>query len=369
MVIEVPPAENGHSITANIDDIWQMPLEDAGPSGADKGKGGRYLILPPGYTGADPGGYISLRALTYSGYALIRSNLASHADADVASSVEYGKRVKVYDFNTAANPPATKFTDAVGTLFNSTIPYDERFFESLDRIVQAEPWLDRDRAMIDPLRSIGIERGKPFNPNAGTKDLLVAAIQEAHAWLDLQYENVFPPYWPTSRWAVPALNEHITAFSDGYADPNVYPLDARAITYTLGYVGIKRLGAGQFYLISSKDREGKALDGSATYRLRVPADAPAQLYWSITVYDRETHALIKNMSRASRASNATDVQKNADGSTDIYFAPSAPEGKESNWVPTDKTRQFELLFRLYGPTKPLFDKTWALPDAEKFGAQ
>jgi hypothetical protein len=90
-----------------------------------------------------------------------------------------------------------------------------------------------------------------------------------------------------------------------------------------------------------------------------------QLYWSATAYDRQTHALIKNMPRASRASNAAEIQKNADGSTDIYFGPSAPAGKESNWVPTDPARQFELLFRHYAPTKPLFDKTWTLPDVEK----
>jgi hypothetical protein len=213
VVLEIPPAEGGNSITANIDDIWQMPLEDAGPSGADKGKGGKYLILPPGHADTIPNGYIPLRALTYSGYALIRSNLASHADADIAISVAYGKRVRVYDFKDSAHPPATRFTDAVTTLFDSTIPYDERFFDSLNRIVQTEPWLDRDRAMIDTLRSIGIKKGKPFNPDASTKTPLVTAVREAHAWLDHLYETKFPPYWPTARWAVPALTEHLTAFS------------------------------------------------------------------------------------------------------------------------------------------------------------
>jgi hypothetical protein len=365
VVIEIPPEEDGHSITGNIDDVWQMPLEDAGPAGADEGKGGKYLVLPPGYTDKIPDGYIALHALTYRGYALIRSNLASHADADVAGSLAYGKRIKAYDFAQSANPPATRFTDAVDNLFDATIPYDERFFTSLNRVVQEEPWLDRDRVMIDLLKSIGIEKGKPFAPDAATKALYLAAIQDAHAWLDHLYETTFPPYWPTSRWAVPARAEHVAAFSNGYADPDTYPVDARSTTYTLGYVGIKRLGVGQFYLISSKDKDGDALDGNATYRLHVPADAPVQLYWSATAYDRETHALIKNMPRASRASNAAEIQKNADGSTDIYFGPSAPAGKESNWVPTDPARQFELLFRLYAPTKPLFDKTWTLPDVEK----
>lgn len=365
VVIEVPPAEDGRSITGNIDDFWQTPLEDAGPSGADQGKGGRYLILPPGYAGQVPEGYVALPSLTNRGYALMRSNLPSHSDADIARSVEYGKRLKVYPLAAAANPPPTRFTDAAGILFDSTIPYDGRFFEALDRVVQNEPWLERDRAMIDQLRSVGIEKGKPFRPDPETASILTKAVAEAHAWLDHRYETIFPPYWDTSRWAVPALEEHIKAASGGYADPDSYPVDARAVTYTLGYVGIKRLGAGQFYLLSSEDRDGNGLQGGHTYKLHVPPDAPVELYWSATAYDRETHALIKNMERASRGSNATEIQKNADGSVDVWFGPTAPAGKASDWVPTDPERDFEVLFRLYAPTKPLFDKTWVLPDLKK----
>jgi hypothetical protein len=100
----------------------------------------------------------------------------------------------------------------------------------------------------------------------------------------------------------------------------------------------------------------------------VPPNVPVEQYWSITAYDRETHALIKGMNRASRASNASDLEKNADGSVDIWFGSKAPEGKGTNWVPTDPDRRFELMFRLYGPTKALFDKRWTLPDVEKVAA-
>lgn len=143
VVIEIPPAEGG-SLAANIVDIWQMPLEDAGPAGADQGKGGKYLILPPGYAEKPPEGFIPLQSVTYGGYALMRSNLASHSDADVAKSVAYGKRIKVYPLSQAANPPPTSFTDAEGVEFDSTIRYDPSFFQNLDRIVQTEPWLQRD---------------------------------------------------------------------------------------------------------------------------------------------------------------------------------------------------------------------------------
>ncbi len=364
LVIEVPPADTG-VFAANIDTIWQMPLEDAGLVGADQGKGGKYLIVPPAYKGQLPAGYITVQSDTFGGYALLRSNLASHSDADIAKSLAYGKRLKVYPLSQAAHPPETTFTDAKEVMYDSTIPYDLRFFQSLDRIIQTEPWLPRDKAMIDQLKSLGIEKGKTFNPDAKTSDLLKSAAIEARDYIDGLYQAGFPPFFSSSRWAVPAMPELVKEGSSGYADPNTYPVDARALTYSIGYVGIKRLGTAQFYLIESKDKNGNAFDGSATYRLHVPANPPTSQYWSATVYDRVTHALVKNLDRASRASNDTSLQKNPDGSVDIYFGPKAPDGKESNWIPTDPTRQFEVLFRIYGPTKTLFDKTWVLADIEK----
>lgn len=147
VVIEVPPADTG-SINGNIVNIWQVALEDTGPSGADQGKGGKYLVLPPGYKDKVPDGYIVLQSDTYGGYALLRSNLASHSDADVAKSVAYAKRLKVYPLSQAANPPETVFTDAEGIVFDTTIKYDTSFYTSLNRIVQNEPWLARDKVMI-----------------------------------------------------------------------------------------------------------------------------------------------------------------------------------------------------------------------------
>ncbi|BCP52738.1 hypothetical protein K32_13550 [Kaistia sp. 32K] len=364
IVIEVPPAVGG-SIAGNIVDAWQMPLEDAGPEGADAGKGGKYLVLPPGYPARVPKGYIALPSDTYTGFALLRSSLASHAKADIAKAVAYGKALKVYPLAKAGNPPPTRFVDASGTLFDATIRYDASFFENLDRVVQREPWLPRDRAMIDPLRTLGIEKGKSYAPNAATRAALLAGAHEAQAWLSAQYDAGFPVMNEGIRWFPAARADVVKAVQNGYADPDTYPVDARGVTYTLGFTGIKRIGTAQFYLMTSKDRNGHPFDGGRTYRLRVPADAPVKQYWSATVYDRATHALIRNLDRSSVASITKGVVKNADGSVDVYFGPKAPEGHEANWVPTDPNGEFELLFRLYGPEKPLFDKTWKLPDVEK----
>jgi hypothetical protein len=340
VVIDVPPAEGG-SIAGNIVDAWQMPLEDAGPEGADKGKGGKYVILPPGYRGPTPHGDFMLRSGTYSGFALLRSNLASHSDADIAKSVAYGKRVLIYRLG---SPATTNFVDVYDKMFDSTIRYDASFFENLNRVVQSEPWLDRDRVMIDQLRSLGIEKGKPFTPDQNTKDILDAAAKEAHTWLSQQYDIGFPVINTGIRWFPAARADVVRAVQSGYANADEYPVDARGVTYTLGFTGVKRIGTAQFYLMTSRDKDGNPFDGSNLYRLVVPANAPVKQYWSVTAYDRETHALIKNMDRASVASLSPALHRNPDGSTDVYFGPKAPTGNEANWVQPIRTEDSSCYF-------------------------
>jgi hypothetical protein len=364
VVLEIPPADEG-SITGSVDDCWQTAIEDVGPAGVDKGKGGKYLILPPGYKHKIADGYIPMPSGSYQTYAILRSNLASGSDADIAKAVAYGKRVKVYPLSQATNPPETVFVDAIDVVYDNTIPYDLRFFQSLDRMVQYEPWLERDKAMIDTLKSIGIEKGKTFDPDAKTKEILNDAAAEAHAYLDSRYEGVYePPFDKSARWAVPASKELVEGLQTNFAQPDAYPTDARGLAYSYAYFSAKHFGAGQFYLMTIKDKDGNGLDGAKTYRLHVPPNAPVKLYWSATVYDRATHALIRDMKWSSRSSNTPGLQKN-DGGSDVYFSPKAPTGKESNWVPTNASGRFEVLFRLYGPEKAFFDKTWVLPDIEK----
>lgn len=365
MVLEIPPA-NGGSITGSIDDAWQCALEDVGPAGMDRGRGGKYLILPPGYREKTPEGYVSLACETYRSYALLRSNLASSSDLDIAKAVAYGKRVRIYPLSQAKSPVPTPFVDAVDTVYDSTIPYDVRFFQALDRFVQHEPWLGRDRALIDTLKTIGIEKGKPFWPDAQAEAILNDAAVEAHAWIECEYEALYSlPYFEGTQWALPALNEVVEGMQTAFANPDTYAVDGRGVTYSMAYFSAKHLGTGQFYLMTIRDEKGNALDGSNNYRLIVPANPPVRLYWSATVYDRATHALIRDLPHASRASTTTGLQKGSDGSTEVFFGPKAPARKESNWIPTRADGKFEVLFRFYGPDKPLFEKTWALPDIEK----
>jgi hypothetical protein len=369
VVLEIPEA-NGGSITGTIMDCWQTPLEDVGPAGVDKGKGGKYLILPPDYKGKIPDGYIPLPSLNYEGYTLARSILKSGSKADVEAAVAYGKRIKIYPLSQAANPPATVYVDALNSLYDATIPYDLRFYKSLDRIVQQEPWLPRDRAMIDQLKSLGIEKGKTFAPDAATQALLNEGAAEARALLESRYSTAFAsPFYPDARWALPTVSGFLDGMQSMFADPDHYPVDGRGLTYSFAFFCAKHLGAGQYYLMTIEDKAGNDFDGGSSYRLTVPANAPVRQYWSATAYDRATHALIRNQPWSSRSSQTPGLKKNADGSVTVYFGPKAPGATgdaESNWVPTSAGGQFEVLFRLYGPEKSFFDKTtWRLPDIEK----
>jgi hypothetical protein len=176
----------------------------------------------------------------------------------------------------------------------------------------------------------------------------------------MEWTALTGPSWPL--WA-----GLVQATQIGYADPDAYPVDSRGDVYSWAFSSFKHLGAGQFYLIAIKDNQGRDLDGARSYRLTVPANAPVRLYWSVTVYDRKTHTLIRDMPWASRSSNTPGLQAGNEGAVTLYLGPQAPDGNESNWIPTNPGRGFEALIRFYGPEKPLFDKTWRLPDIELAG--
>ena len=221
--------------------------------------------------------------------------------------------------------------------------------------------------MIDMLKSIGIEKGKKFDPDPNTQAVLNRAIGEAHAWLDHRYETVIfsTSFNEGKQWVLPASPEVAEGMMTNFSNPDSYPVEERGISYSMAFFSAKHLGTGQYYLMTIRDKDRRPLEGSGIYRLNVPANAPVKLYWSATVYDRATHALIRGQNASAVPRIRRGLQKNADGSVDVYFGPKAPADKESNWVPTDANGKFEVLFRLYGPEKPFFDKAWVLPDIEK----
>lgn len=310
VVLEIPATEGVSSLTGSLDDSWQTAIEDIGPAGIDKGMGGKYLILPPGYQDQIPPGYIPMPSSTFTGYAILRSNLTDGSPKDLQRAVDYGKKVKIYPLSQASNPPETKFLDLIDIPFSNIIPYNIHFYELLTEFIQREPWLTRDLVMIDQLKTIGIEKGKNFNPDARTKEILNAAILDAHTLIDKKFEEVFKgAYYEGTHWSLPAFPDFAKTIMSNYEVPNMYPIDERAVSYSMAYFSAKHLGAGQFYLMSPRDNKDQQLDGAKLYKLHLPANVPVKLYWSVTVYDRETHALTPGMQYFSRASTTPGLKK------------------------------------------------------------
>jgi hypothetical protein len=361
LVLDLPPAV-GAGLFGSMNDAWQAPQADVGLAGEDQGKGGKYLLLSPGYNQAVPAGYIPVRFGTYNGYSILRAIPATSSAEDVAKALDLVKKTRVYPLAQAANPPPQRHIDMAGKLFAGIAAFDDRFYDSLAAIVNEEPVQTRDFAVMGQLRSLGIEKGKEFKPDAATREILKKAIVEAHAGF-MQFMTALPSFAPGAHWSFPGTPVGPeTGFVFEHADR--LEVDERAALFFFGCAPPKKPGAATFYLLGAKDANAAPLQGGKTYRLRVPPDVPAKQFWAVTVYDLETAAFFHDAPRVE-LNFYQEMQKNADGSVDVFFGPSAPAGKEANWVYTAPGKQWVSLFRFYGPEKAVFEKTWVLGDLQE----
>jgi len=366
VVIEVPAAV-GAGLLGSMIDAWDEPMADIGPAGEDQGKGGKYLLLPPDFKGEPPPGFFALRYPTYNGYALYRAIKAGSTAADVAASLALVKKLRVYALAQQASPPEQRFIDIYGKTFDGIANFDERFFVSLNRMVQEEPVQPRDFVAMGMLKSIGIEKGKEFKPDAATQRILKAAAQEAQAKFIEELTSYSQPWWPDRRWSPPDTKGVKTGFT--YQTADALDVDSRGWANFAAFALPKKTGKSLVYLFTFHDGRGERLSGEHTYAVRIPADVPAKQYWSMIVYDVQTAAVIREASVITLDSYNQAMKRNADGSVDIYFGPKAPAGKEANWIYTAPGKAFFPAMRFYDPDQPLFDKTWKLPDIEKVSGQ
>ena len=362
VVVDLPPAVAGASFYGTIEDAWFVPLVDIG----FEGKGGKYLVLPPDYTGEVPSGYIPVRPKTYNTMTLLRSIVASLSEEDVRAGDALVKQVRIYPLPKAGNPPPQRLVDLTDILYDGLVRYDESFFTSLARVLNEETVQPRDLQMMGMLLPLGIERGKEFKPDAATVARLKAAVAEAHAWLKngLIASETRSPWWPGSQWTIPSppIGFETQAL---WEIPNYFDVDSRGIAFSNFFAPPAKTGTGSFYLTTYNDSRGRALRGENTYRLHVPANVPVREFWAMTVYSLDSGALFRDSTRPTLGSLDKGLSKNADGSVDIYIGPKPPAGKKSNWIFSPAGKTWFPWFRAYGPEKAFLDKTWKLPDIEK----
>jgi hypothetical protein len=357
-VVDIPPGMYG-----TADDALFKFLVDFGFVGPDKGEGGKYLFLPPGYDGKAPDGYFAVESPSYRIWVMMRG----WGDVGVGDQAVdwFEQHLKVYPLSNASR--AGKFLNGTGDGTNSLVPEDGSAFEMLNEIVQYEPTELFDAEQLGRLATLGIVKGEPFNPDERMQRILDQGARQGVAMCRaIVYASREPDikYWPDRHW------ENMFLYNTTFERNGINDIDARTLWHYQAIVVSPNListtpGAGTAYLTTFRDTEGRYLDGSKTYRLRVDANPPVKNFWAVSAYDPATRSLLdvggnKNKSVGSRDNPVA----NSDGSVDVYFGPKAPDGKEKNWVPTVPDKGFFLVFRFYAPTEGYIDKTWVLNDLE-----
>lgn len=361
MVVDVPAG----LIAGSAMDFWQRPLADFGVTGPDKGRGGKYLFVGPGQEAPATNDATVLRSPTFWVMFFYRS-----LDPDPVKAAALNKGVRVYAWHQRDNPPAMRYLtpdpDKVAQV--TPMPRGMEYWERLATVIGHEPVEDRDRFFMAMLRPLGITKGKPFRPDERQKRILTDAAFVGEA---MAKANSFDKRFVGVRYRPDAHWDYLIMADPAQDLPDYSQLDERA-AYTYEAIALSKAmvsqtpGVGQAYIGSYRDRMGHAFDGAKGYRLHVPPNPPAKQFWSVTLYDVDTRAIIQNREQiADRSSRQPDLIKNADGSVDLYFAPQAPKGAEQNWIPTVPGKAWFAYFRLYAPLEAYFDRSWALPDIEQ----
>jgi hypothetical protein len=363
-VIELPQGMLGV-----LNDMAFLFMENLGAAGPDKGKGGKYLVLPPGYEGDIPAGYFVVQSGTYGVWNFMRGYLDKGIKA---ASDNIRNNLKVYPLAQKDKQPTMEFINVSGKEMNTIVPADYSFYTKLHKLVQEEPVGFMDGETRGVMRSIGIEKGKPFNPDARMKMILEDAIKigESIARTVTYYPREKGQFaWEdiSSGWVVP-FAEHDSSWKteDGTRkiEMQMY-YHYNCIVVTPAMAKAPGPGKGSEYVFKSFDSEEKILLGDETYTMTLPPDVPVADFWAITLYDTQTRSQLQTDQQFPTIDSYTKgLEKNKDGSITMYFGYKAPKGKESNWLQTVPGKSFFVCLRMYGPTQPWIDGVWRPSDVE-----
>ncbi len=363
VAIEIPPG----AIVGLMDDFWQRSVTDVGLPGPDAGKGGTFVLLPPGYDGEIPAsGYFPLRARMNNHNLLVRGIIANKNE--VADAVQRVHQTKVYPWSERDNPTPNKFVSISGKPIDTTPPGGIEYWARLANVIDNNPVQEHDRFFMAMLKPLGIEKGKPFEPDSRQTAILeeAAVLGDAMA-RNVMYENTQretdTTAFPGTRW------EWVILVKPSQETETYSQLDER-LQYTYGAIylspaiGVMKAGPGANYIQTFRDKNGDHFDGAKSYRLHVPANPPVSAFWSLTLYDSATRSMVQNPTNDAARSGYDEFKMNDDGSLDLYLAPDMAGDEESNWIETVPGRGYYMMFRFYSPTAPLFDGSWTLPDVE-----
>jgi hypothetical protein len=400
MVVETPPKALG-----TIDDFWWRWITDYGLPGPDRGEGGKYLILPPGYDGPLPeGGFYIAHSRTTRVLLLGRSFMENNDPKPAVDLIK--KSLKIYPYEAGGlgtsiaeflsgkaklgrvtPPPPTVFHEGSGKVMNTIPPSDFSAYELLNEVVQQEPATSLDAELMGQIAAIGIIKGKPFAPDARMKKILTEAVALANATSRTLFMSPRDPSWyyyPGSSWSnllfqsgyefetpIPEISpEGAKPFPPtGYRQLNARTSFFYGVTGITPAMAMRVPGIGSTYLWTMVDANKQTFDGAKTYKVTLPKDIPQANFWSLTLYDNMTRSMLDTPQRYPRAGSQSypspAAEASADGSTTIYFAPTQPQGvSRGNWIQTMPSKGYFPMLRLYSPLEPFFTKVWRPSEIE-----
>jgi hypothetical protein len=367
LVVAAPP-----NVIGMFTDFFQRTITDVGLIGPDRARGGLYLLLPPGHDGEIPQGYFAFKSRTYNVFLFFRTIMAkSDNGPDPKPAVALAEQTRVYPLGTPEKDVAPmQFPNASGKRINMMYPVDNAYWTKLKALVDYEPVSAIDPELRGVLASIGIIKGQPFNPTAQQQALLQKAVTTAPKMImamrqlgrpdkrqlyykDRQYENTWAG--ATSDW-----------MQDSYLDVN-----QRASYFQVAYSSapamvMRTLDAGSKYPFTTHDADGNFLNGSNTYKLHLPPNPPARLFWAVTAYNITDGTMVEAPQLMPSINGYNKIASNSDASVDLWFAPEKPANvPASNWIQTVSGRNFLVALRLYGTGVEFFDQTWKPDDVVK----
>ena len=385
MVFEAPPGLQGILL-----DFWQRPIPgptidgtaffgDVGLPGPDRGKGGKFLILPPGYDKPVPDGHFVYRSETNNVFVFLRSFYED--PSNLAPAVKVMEGAKIYPLGSGTSAKPMQFPDASGVPANMLPISDGSAFDQLKVLIDSESSNIADPDWLGMLASIGIVKGQPFNPDSNARTILDRAAKTAYRMSRvIAFEEVVSGrslrVYPDRRWINP-IADGTPANPGGPFDlawrriaGNYRDLDTRIWFFT-DYYSIspgmisQTPGQGAKYMMAFTDSAGTPLSGGASYRVKLPPNIPAANFWSVTLYEAENASGLANGQPFPSLGSRDKPATNADGSTDLYLGPQAPAGQERNWLATVPGKGYFAILRLYGPTEAAINKSWIPGDIER----
>ena len=367
LVVAAPP-----NVIGMFTDFYQRTITDVGLIGPDRARGGLYLLLPPGYVGEIPKGYFAFESKTFNVFLFFRTIMKQgEKGPDPAPAVENAEQTRIYPLWTPEKDVKPMvFPDGSGKPVNMMYPVDNSFWTKLKVFVDYEPDGGIDPVTRGTLAAIGIVKGEPFAPSEQQQALLKKAVETAPKMILATHElgraDKRDRYYKDRNW----INVWGGATAE-WMQASYLDIIQRATYFQVAYSSapamvMRTLNAGSKYPVALTDADGDFLHGSNAYRLHLPPNPPAALFWAVTAYNITDGTMTAAPQLMPSINGFNKVAKNADGSIDLYFGPQKPvSAPDANWIQTTEGRDFLVAFRLYGTGVEFFDQAWKPDDVMK----